>query len=794
MTRWVKVYRDLWNNRSRTILIVLSIAAGVFAIGVTGISQQALTESLNQQYADLRPADVILQTEPNLDDDFIESIRHMRGVADAEGRRFLMLRISPDGEGEVWRDLSLYALQDYDDQRLFRIWEQDGTWPPQKGEVLLERASLTYLGVTPGQQILVKTPDGRKFKLTVTGRVHDLYRIPPFLEGWVYGYVNLDTILWMGEPEGFNELYVSVSDSSLTLDVADKAADFIKGQRLPVYQKTLPNRGEHPLSYIITTVSLLLGLVAALSMVLSALLVVNVISALITQQERQIAIMKAIGARSWQITGLYFGMVLSLGLIACLIAIPLSMIGANALAAFVAGLINFDPPEVSFTLESLLFQLGVGLMVPLIAAAPAILNGTKLSPAKVLSEYGINQVWGGAGLMDALLRRFPMLTRDLLLALRNPFRKRGRLILSLITLTFAGSVFMAIVNLRSSLNVALNEMFSFWNYDTWLIIDEYIPAERLLNEAKIVPGVEQAEVWNFSLARYVRPDNSESNNLYLLAPPAGTRFLDPPIIEGRGLQPGDTDAILVSPAFLASEPTLRVGGPIKIKIEGREKTYTIVGLVNMIGNDTIGYMTLLDYYAYTRHVREPNRANSIVLTLDSDSLEDQRAITSAVEQQFDRADIEVVNTFLVNDEREEIDAAFGILVALLMIMTLILATVGSLGLMGTMSLNVIDRVREIGVMRAFGASSSAISRIVIIEGLLIGLMSWILAIPLSLPLSALLARNIGESFMNYPMAAVTSIGGILAWAALVIIISIIASLIPALHAVRLTVTEVLAYE
>ena len=794
MTRWVKVYRDLWNNLSRTILIVLSITAGVFAVGVIGISRQALSVSLNQQYADLRPADAILQTEPALDDDFVESIRHMRGVADAEGRRFLRLRISLDGEGKVWRDLTLYALQDYNDQRLFRIWEQDSAWPPQKGEVLLERASLTYLGVTPGQQILVKTPDGRKFHLTVTGRVHDLYRIPPFLEGWVYGYVSMDTIRWMGEPEGYNELYISVSDSSLILAVADKATDHVEGQGLPVYQKTLPNRGEHPLNYIINTVSLLLGLVAALSMVLSALLVVNVISALIAQQERQIAIMKAIGARSWQITGLYFGMVLLLGLIACLIAIPLSMVGANALAAFVAGLINFDPPEVGFTLESLLFQLGVGLMVPLIAAAPAILNGTKLSPAKVLSEYGISQAWGGAGLMDTLLRRFPMITRDLILALRNPFRKRGRLILSLITLTFAGSVFMAIVNLRSSLNVALNEMFSFWNYDTWLIIDGYIPAERLLNEAMTVPGVEQAEVWDFTLGRYIRPDNSESNNLYLLAPPAGTRFLDPPIIEGRGLQPGDTDAILISPGFLAAEPTLRVGGPMKIKIEGREKIYTIVGLINMIGNETIGYMTLVDYSAYARHVREPNRANSIVLTLASDSLEEQRVITSAIEQHFDRADIEVVSTFLVDDEREEIDAAFGILVALLMIMTFILATVGSLGLMGTMSLNVIDRVREIGVMRAFGASSMAISRIVIIEGLLIGMMSWILAIPLSLPLSALLARNIGESFMNHPMAAATSIGGILAWAALVTVISIIASLIPALHAVRLTVTQVLAYE
>ena len=127
-------------------------------------------------------------------------------------------------------------------------------------------------------------------------------------------------------------------------------------------------------------------------------------------------------------------------------------------------------------------------------------------------------------------------------------------------------------------------------------------------------------------------------------------------------------------------------------------------------------------------------------------------------------------------------------------MTVMLATVGGLGLMGTMSLNVIERTREIGVMRAFGASSAAIFRIVIIEGLLIGMMSWILAIGLSLPISIVLARNIGISFMNYPMPATYSPGGIFAWAALVIVISIIASFLPALRAVRLTVTQVLAYE
>ena len=353
---------------------------------------------------------------------------------------------------------------------------------------------------------------------------------------------------------------------------------------------------------------------------------------------------------------------------------------------------------------------------------------------------------------------------------------------------------MSVVNLQGSLKSALNEMFSFWRYDAWVMIDGHVPSERLVNEAKAMPGVRDAEAWGVAVGRYVRPDGTESDNLYLLAPPAGTAFLDPPIIAGRALHPGDTDAILVSPGLLAIEPTLHLGGPMNIKIEGREQVYTIVGLVNMIGNSSVGYMTIMDYSAYARHVREPNRANTITLRLDAGSTAEQNAIISAVEERYDRASIDVLSTFLIISEREEIDSAFGIIVALLMIMTLLLATVGGLGLMGTMSLNVIERTRELGVMRAYGASSGTIFRIVIVEGLLIGIISWFLAIFLSIPLSTLLARNIGIAFMEYPMAATTSPVGILTWVVLVIVISIGASLFPALRAVKLTVTEVLAYE
>jgi putative ABC transport system permease protein len=795
-TRWIKVFRDLWSNRSRTILVILSIAMGVFAIGMITISQTALSISVAEQYADIYPADAIFLSEPNMDEDFVESIKNMRGITQAEGRRNLALRISLDGNGESWRDISLYALQDYENQKLMKVSQQGGNWPPEKGEILLERATMEFIGAEPGDTLLVKTTDGRQYKLIVSGQAHDLYRVPPIIEGWLYGYVSAETIRWMKQPADFNELYVSMDSSNLqeVKDLSEKVSKRIEGIGLPVYQKTLPDKGEHPLSFIITTVILLLGLIAILALILSVFLVINVISALITQQEKQIGMMKAIGARSGQILGIYFGMILILGFLACLIAIPASYYGAGLLVSFVAQIINFDVPTIKFTSETIFFQLAVGLLLPLIAATPVIIIGTRLSPADVLSEYGISQIWQGFGFLDSFLAVFPKMTRDFFLAIRNPFRNRTRLILSLISLTFAGAVFMSIINLSTALNASLNEMFGFWEYDAWLVTEEYIPAGRLENKAATIPGVKDYEAWGYAIGRVVREDDSESNNLYLLAPLDGSQLLNPPILEGRNLLPGETDGVLITPGLISDEPQLKLGGKMKLKVDGIEKDYNIVGIMNMMGNSTVGYFTIINYSAYSRQVRESNRSNAIVLTLDARDLPTQQNIINDVETLYDQSNIDVVSSFIISEEREEIDAAFNIIMALLMAMTIILGFVGGLGLMGTMSLNVMDRTREIGVMRAYGASSNSIFRIVIIEGLVIGLLSWLPSVLISIPISTLLSRTIGISFLDYPLSTNISPFGMLIWVGLVIVISIIASLMPANRAVRLTVTQVLAYQ
>ncbi len=114
--------------------------------------------------------------------------------------------------------------------------------------------------------------------------------------------------------------------------------------------------------------------------------------------------------------------------------------------------------------------------------------------------------------------------------------------------------------------------------------------------------------------------------------------------------------------------------------------------------------------------------------------------------------------------------------------------------MGTMSLNVLERIREIGVMRAIGASDETVLQIVLVEGVLIGLLSWAAGLLLALPLSRFLSTAVGMQFLQFPLHTTFSLKGVFIWLVLVIALSAIASYLPALRASRLTIREVLAYE
>ena len=126
-------------------------------------------------------------------------------------------------------------------------------------------------------------------------------------------------------------------------------------------------------------------------------------------------------------------------------------------------------------------------------------------------------------------------------------------------------------------------------------------------------------------------------------------------------------------------------------------------------------------------------------------------------------------------------------------MALLSALVGSIGLTGTMGMNVLERTREIGVMRAIGAVDSEIMKSVILEGAFIGLISWFFGSLLSIPFTFLLLNFLAVAF-SAPIPVRFTLDGFVIWLGVVLFLSVIASIIPARSAARLTIREVLAYE
>jgi putative ABC transport system permease protein len=168
--------------------------------------------------------------------------------------------------------------------------------------------------------------------------------------------------------------------------------------------------------------------------------------------------------------------------------------------------------------------------------------------------------------------------------------------------------------------------------------------------------------------------------------------------------------------------------------------------------------------------------------------------SNLAEQRLRKLGFRLTSIITTSNEREEAKAFFDILTVLFLLMALLLAIVGGISLMGTMSINVIERTREIGVMRAVGASDRSVGLIFILEGLFIGCLSWLLGSLASLGLGKLTSDVVGNSLLGVPLSYEFSLLGVGIWLILVVIISIASSFIPARNASQLTVREVLAYE
>jgi putative ABC transport system permease protein len=198
--------------------------------------------------------------------------------------------------------------------------------------------------------------------------------------------------------------------------------------------------------------------------------------------------------------------------------------------------------------------------------------------------------------------------------------------------------------------------------------------------------------------------------------------------------------------------------------------------------------------ALARETGTTGKGRMVMVLSEQDDVKSQRRLIGALTDALDAQHIEVSRSWSASAQWEETQASFGVLIYLLLTMAVLVATVGGIGLTSTMSINVVERRREIGVMRALGASSRAIVGIFVVEGMFVGALSWLLAVPLSIPSARLFSAVIGEAVVELPLEFAYSTDGMLLWLGIVATLSALSSLWPALKATQISVCEALAYE
>jgi putative ABC transport system permease protein len=792
--RWYKVISDLWSHRSRTLIVALAVAVGVYAVGTIMATQTLLLREFHSDRNDARLAEAILFTQPFDAELATRTQEDIAGVIAAEGRASLWARIAVSEETRL--SAEIVAVDDFAAMRVDSYPFVEGRWPDAKDEIMLEHMGLASIDAAIGDTLTIELPDDTQKHFVVTGIMHDPTYPSPEITGFTTAAVTPAGMEYLGGLPLFTELRLRLDSDIVATQGAQAIVDAVE-ERIEKSGRTVVGRtiiGKSIIESIVNTAVMILSFFGWIILLLSAFLVINTISALIAQQVNQIGIMKLVGAGRGQMITMYLTLVLVYGVIAFSIAIPLAVLTAQYLmTGLIVPLVNLRPESLALPWWLYAVMVAIGVFIPVLAGLFPVLQGTRITTYAALNELNMQTGTAGAGFFDRMLARLPKrwLQRPLVLAVRNTLRHKGRLLRTMIVMILGTSLFIAVISVRVSVDTTLADFLRYHQYDVQVQFQAAHRIARLEQAALTAPGVVGVESWATGSASRTRPDGVESNRYQVFGLPEGSTMVAPIVQTGRWLHPDDEYAVVINATVAQDEPDVQVGDSIVLKMNDRERAWQVVGIV---GADAQGPKLYMNRTIFGYENRSPNRANSVQVITEAHDLLGQKTMESALLRHFEKLGFAVRTTRTAQTLNAQNGLMFDIIVGFLILNAVLLGLVGSLGLSTTMGINMLERIREIGVLRAIGASNGAIRRIVLLEGLVIATLSWIIGFVLSYPVAQVMSEQIGVALLDTPLSFTYALPAAIAWFFVLLVLAVVASLGPARGAVRLTIREVLAYE
>jgi putative ABC transport system permease protein len=530
---------------------------------------------------------------------------------------------------------------------------------------------------------------------------------------------------------------------------------------------------------------------------LGSILVATSMATLMVRQVRQIGVMKTIGGNATQIGSLYLLMLLAICIIALIISIPLSRVAAYGFYTQIAGLLNLEITDTSIPWSVPLVQIASGITLPLIAAAFPLVRGSRVSVRAALDNFGVSARSNPVSLISRLpfVNAFSDTFR---LALRNAFRQRSRLALTLGLLAAGGAMFMTALNVSEAWDKNLKRIYVQRLYDQEIRLNDRIKPDSVLLRIKSLRGVTSVEGWDYSSTSVVKESNYEVTSTYpdkghgsftILALPVDTKLLNPTITEGRWLNTAGANEVVLNQ--LARNSEMKIGDEISLSLEDKPTTWKIIGFTEDVGSSATAYVSIL---TFSKLNESPDQIKMVRIGYEDRSKYNASNKNREIDKVLEELNVSVSSSTPVWLLHNAVAAHMKVLVNSLLAMALLMAVVGTLGLTSTISMSVLERTREIGVMRAIGATPKKIRSLIVSEGLIVGALSIVLAFVVSIALSYFMGEFIGHISFKTPLTLTISLLAILIWVLIVIIGSYVATILPAKKANIVTTREALSYE
>jgi putative ABC transport system permease protein len=823
MVQGQKIIRDLSQVKTKSLLTTLGIIIGLLGLWSTIIAWYILSRDLPANFLNTLPAQIELRTD-YISDTLLQELKQLPDVQAIERRPVVATRveISPN----KWLPMVLFVADDMANSQVNKFGFEAPTainGLTQTKSIYLERSSVRFAdlmrkielvggslhdGPLPNeqvlksiveQQIVIRFSKGLSNKFAIAGTVHDPARPPSFQEQALWGYIARKDLVSDANITWQERLIVRTRGTNALSSTADTIRQYLMAKGHQEVSMTYPSSTEHVHQFQINSVLFLLIFVALLSVLLASLLVIDLSNQILTRQVRHIGILKAIGATQNRTILLFLGPIFVIGLAASLIATPLSVELGYRMANFFLGYMNFDLITLKIPATMVFLLLILGICLPLIFALIPVYNWTKKSIIEALGHHGASsQPLISKSLRLPLVNRLPIVMQ---IGLRNIQRQPMRSAYTALALAVGIFIYLVAINIRSSLLVTAETEIAHLHYDIAVITEKSKTSDELAFLG-IFNDVKRVEYWQYKsvlIDNDLQDNSSEATNepVVLKSMPANSNAMTPVLIDGQWFVEGkadeNADNVVVNQRFINRYPHLEVGDRLNWKVNGELKSAKIQGVIKEFLGAAV-YRKMTFEQSDEASVNNTPHYNAALITLKTATEQSLAQVIRGVEVHAAMENVVLRSVSSAKKASRIIFNHINIIVIALMSLATVVMVVAAMSVASGIASSIIERTREIGVLRAVGAKPSAIHCILITETLALACVAWLIALLIAQPASRIMADYFGSVLVEYPFDFATDVALSLLGLAGASLLMVVATLIPAFAIQQKTISHAISFE